>query len=97
MMRKIKFREWDVDRGTLSYSRREDFDDMVGFRFEHQESGERILDQFTNLKDTNGMEIYENDIIEFKMKIPRSLITNEAREEAKSWSNAHQEVIGMEA
>lgn len=62
-MREIKFREWDVDRGTLSYGRREDFDDMIGFRFEHEESGERILEQYTGIDDFDGTPIYEGDIV----------------------------------
>lgn len=63
MAREIKFREWDEDRGSLSYGRREDFDDMVGFRFDHRESGERVLEQYTGMIDANGKEVYEGDIV----------------------------------
>lgn len=63
MARELKLREWDEDRGSLSYGRREDFDDMVGFRFDHSESGERVLEQYTGLVDVNGTEIYEGDIV----------------------------------
>ncbi|MBZ5958162.1 YopX family protein [Leuconostoc gasicomitatum] len=73
MARDIKFREWDEVRerlygSGLSYGEREDYDDSIGFRFLHQEqeTENRVIEQFTCLKDTNGVDIYENDIVKFK-------------------------------
>lgn len=43
-MRDIKFREWNPVRqkmygsGGISYGAREDFDDMISFRFAHTEN-----------------------------------------------------------
>lgn len=63
-MREIKFREWETYRKTMAVGIREDYDDSVGFRFLHEEAGQRILMQYTGLKDSHGNEIFEGDIIE---------------------------------
>lgn len=63
-MREIKFREWETYRKTMAVGIREDYDDSVGFRFLHEEAGQRILMQYTGLKDSHGNEIYEGDILE---------------------------------
>ena len=71
-MREIKFRAWDKKcievYGTgMSYGEPEYFDDMLAFRFNHFESdnpSEIIYEQYTGLRDKNGKEIYEGDIIQ---------------------------------
>ena len=70
-MREIKFRAWDKKcievYGTgMSYGEHEYLDDMLAFRFNHFESdnpSEIIYEQFTGLRDKNGKEIYEGDIL----------------------------------
>lgn len=62
-MRKIKFRAWDGQQ--MSYGKEERFDDMIAWRFHHFNDDNIILMQYTGLKDKNGKEIYEGDIVNF--------------------------------
>lgn len=60
-MREIIFRAWDGKK--LSIGKAEYFDDSVNFRFEHFDidCDKPILEQYTGLKDRNGVMIFEGD------------------------------------
>ena len=72
MSREIKFRAWDYDTNTMIYPDSELETifcfDKVGLSVYHnngQEMSSFELMQYTGLKDRNGKEIYEGDIVRY--------------------------------
>ena len=72
MSREIKFRAWDYDTNTMIYPDSELETifcfDKVGLSVYHnngQEISSFELMQYTGLKDRNGKEIYEGDIVRY--------------------------------
>lgn len=71
-MREIKFRAWDITNGKIIYFEEKIFNKKPyteASSFSQYESHpiyhELILMQSTGLKDKNGKEIYEGDIVKF--------------------------------
>ena len=63
-MREIKIRAWDDELKEMLYSKTEQFDDALMFRFnKHFETEKPIFMQSTGFKDRNGVEIFDGDII----------------------------------
>lgn len=58
-MREIKFRAWNDREKTMQYSIMEIFSQIT-------DDADNILMQYTGLKDKNGKEIYDGDIVEIE-------------------------------
>lgn len=60
----IKIRAWDDVAKRMSYGEIELFDDMLGFRFDHFETEKPIFMLWSTCQDTDGKDIYADDILE---------------------------------
>lgn len=78
-MREIKFRAWNGETKKMFYPRSVTFPTNT-------EIGSHVLMQYTGLKDKNGKEIYEGDIVEFKYARCKELWIAEVRWCIYGWS-----------
>ncbi|GAB1537170.1 hypothetical protein ADMFC3_28010 [Geovibrio sp. ADMFC3] len=73
MCGEMKLRAWDGFHEKMSYGETEQFDDMLGFRFDHFDTEKPVYMKSTGMFDQNEKEIWGSDIVRIPVEINQEL------------------------
>ena len=65
-MKELKFRAWDGKKMIEDVIPVSETDIVELFEYEHQVTEVEAVEQYTGLKDKNGKEIYEGDLVAYE-------------------------------
>lgn len=90
-MRKIKIRAWDKECKVMR-----DYDELKGLTLNALDTDNFEIEQLTGLKDVNGKDIYDGDIVKSNYKYAQPKISKIIMEDGNSYIAGEDLATGNE-